>query len=85
MAHLYDVNKIPDDFRSDRDFGSLLRLLRVNANLSFRYVARTTSIEEARLLSLETGNCYPSIMPRELNALARLYKVREADLRKCIK
>jgi transcriptional regulator with XRE-family HTH domain len=75
MAHLYDVKDIPDDFEMDREFGGVLKLLRNRAHFSIQDVSILCHIEESRLLSLESGHCVPSIMPREALMLATIYMV----------
>lgn len=80
MAHLYNVTDIPDDDAKDRKFGGVLKKLRTRSNFTPLEVHLMTRISEARLLSLETGHCLPSIKPGELRMLASLYMVEMSDL-----
>jgi transcriptional regulator with XRE-family HTH domain len=80
MAHLYDVSKIPDEDKIDREFGAVLRQLRVQAGFSIHDVHTLTKIQESRLMSLESGHGCPSILPRELNRLASIYQVDPEEL-----
>lgn len=80
MAHLYDVSKIPDEDKIDREFGAVLRQLRIQSGFSIHDVHTLTKIQESRLMSLESGHATPSILRRELNALSSIYGVNPADL-----
>ncbi len=80
MVFLYDVSSIPDEDKMDREFGGILRTLRINAGYSVFDIHAITRIPESRLLSLESGHATPSILRRELNALSSIYGVNPADL-----